>query len=134
MSPVAGALIRVLVIDDDPGTNRMMGLSLRLQGFHVTSAYDGYSGLDEVEAHHPDVIVLDLEMPMMDGRAFFRELRARGHGTPVLIASAYGARAGALELRANGYITKPFHPDELAEKIRSIGEFDRPAASTAYNA
>ena len=120
MSPVAGALRRVLVIDDDPAVNRLMGMSLRLHGFDVASASNGLAGLDEVDATHPDVIILDLEMPFMDGRTFFRELRARGDHTPVLIASAHGARQAALELCAEGYIAKPFHPDDLAHKIRGI--------------
>ncbi len=100
----------------------MMGMSLRLHGFDVTSASNGLAGLDQVEAHHPDVIILDLEMPHMDGRSFFRELRHRGDHTPVIVASAYGARSAALELRADAYIAKPFHPDELALKIRTIEE------------
>ena len=120
MSPVAGALRRVLVIDDDPAVNRLMGMSLRLHGFDVASASNGIAGLDKLDATHPDLIILDLEMPLMDGRTFFRELRARGDHTPVLIASAHGARAAALELRAEGYIDKPFHPDDLAHKVRGI--------------
>ena len=120
MSAVAGELRRVLVIDDDPAMNRLIGMALRLHGFDVASASNGVAGLDTLDATHPDVIILDLEMPLMDGRTFFRELRARGDQTPVLIASAYGARAAALELHAEGYIAKPFHPDDLAHKIRGI--------------
>ena len=122
MSTTATTLARILVIDDDPAVNRMIGTTLRSHGFSVASAYDGSAALAEVEAQEPDIIILDLAMPVMDGRTFFRELRARGDTTPVLILSAFGAREAARELRADGYVQKPFRPDELAEKIRSVLE------------
>ena len=120
MSVTATTVARVLVIDDDPAVNRMIGTTLRSHGFRVASAYDGSAGLAEVQSQEPDVIILDLAMPVMDGRTFFRELRARGDTTPVLILSAFGARDAARELRADGYIQKPFQPDELADKVRSL--------------
>jgi DNA-binding response OmpR family regulator len=122
MSTTATKLARILVIDDDPAVNRMIGTTLRSHGFTVASAHDGSAGLTEVESQGPDVIILDLAMPVMDGRTFFRELRARGDMTPVLILSAFGARDAARELCAEGYVQKPFRPDELADKIRSVLE------------
>ena len=122
MTTTATTLARILVIDDDPALNRMIGTTLRSHGFSVGSAFDGNAGLAEVESQDPDIIVLDLAMPVMDGRTFFRELRARGDMTPVLILSAFGARDAAREMRADGYVQKPFQPDELAEKVRSVLE------------
>jgi DNA-binding response OmpR family regulator len=120
MTTTATSLARILVIDDDPAVNRMIGTALRSHGFSVASAYDGGAALAQVKAQGPDIIVLDLAMPVMDGRTFFRELRASGDTTPVLILSAFGARDAARELRADGYVQKPFQPDDLAEKIRSV--------------
>ena len=108
---------RVLIVDDDPNLTRLLGVLLRSAGFESIFAHDGPSGLDAAESEKPDVIILDLRMPCMDGRAVYRELRARGVATPVLIASAYGARRAYAELGAQGWIEKPFEPDALIEAI-----------------
>ena len=110
----------VLVIDDDASMARMMAMTLRMQGFTVKTASNGVEGLDQIEREKPDAIVLDIAMPVMDGRTFYRELRARGDATPVLVVSAYGARSASLELQAQGFMPKPFHPDELGEKVQRI--------------
>ena len=109
----------VLVVDDDENLARVAGLILRTADYNVVTAHDGYGALD-VTSHEPiDVIVLDLSMPRLDGRAFYRELRARGDQTPVLVASANGARRARDELGAQGSIDKPFEPDNL---IRAVDE------------
>jgi CheY-like chemotaxis protein len=66
------------------------------------------------------VIVLDLEMPVMNGRTFYRTARADGIVTPILILSAYGARDAKQELGAQAYVDKPFLPDQLLEAVRDI--------------
>lgn len=109
-----------MVVDDDAATARMISLALRQDGYAVRSASDGEDALHKLELDAPDLIVLDLEMPVMNGRAFYRELRARGLDMPVVIVSAFDARAGQRELGANSYVSKPFHPDDLLDKVRDL--------------
>src|SRR5262245_13678884 len=94
------AMYNVLVVDDDANLTRLMATILRTSGIEPLTATDGYAALDAVEHNVVDAIVLDIEMPRMDGRGFFHELRARGIETPVLIASAYGAHEAQRELGA----------------------------------
>jgi DNA-binding response OmpR family regulator len=93
-----------------------------LGGLDVLSAADAQTGLQLLETEQVDAIVLDLRMPGMDGRALFREVRARGNKAPVLIASAYGARQAQQELGAEAAIEKPFDPDELVDVVRQLIE------------
>ena len=111
----------VLVVDDDAPLRRMLSLTLRDGGFSVRSATNGRTALEDIDAEQlPDAIVLDLEMPVMDGRAFFHEIRERGVRTPVIVVSAYGARGAQRELGAEGYLDKPFNPDDLVERVRAV--------------
>lgn len=110
----------VMVVDDDAATARMIALALREDGYTVRSASDGRDALGKLEPDAPDVIVLDLEMPGMNGRAFYREMRARGLDVPVVIVSAFDAHAGQRELGADTYLTKPFDPDDLLDKVRDL--------------
>ena len=98
---------RVLVVDDDPSILRMLRIVFMGDGYDVTTATNGVEALDAVQKDAPGVIVLDLEMPLMDGREFFRELRSRGHEMPVLILSAYGAERARGELKAEAFVSKP---------------------------
>ncbi len=110
---------RVLVVDDDENLARVAGIILRTADYDVLTAYDGYGALEVTSHEAIDVIVLDLTMPRLDGRGFYRELRARGDQTPVLVASANDARSAREELGAQGSIEKPFEPDSL---IRAVDE------------
>lgn len=110
----------VLVVDDDPAVVRMLRLMLGSSGFHVTEAYNGEQALETVARSHPSAIVLDVEMPVMDGRAFYRRLRERGDDVPVLIISAGNARAVQRELGAQGYIAKPFAADDLVDAVNRV--------------
>ena len=110
----------ILVVDDDAALSRMLLLALRGEGMEAASAPNGEIALDEVAQRDPDVIVLDLEMPVMNGREFFRELRARGTETPVLVLSAFEARRGQRELGANAYLNKPFNPADLVREVRDL--------------
>jgi DNA-binding response OmpR family regulator len=111
---------RVLLIDDDQSLLSLLAAIFRAAGFQVTSAADAMDGLEKVRTANPDVIVLDLEMPGMNGREFYRQLRAQDNQTPVLILSAYNARSAQLELGAQAYTSKPFDPDELVETVRGL--------------
>jgi DNA-binding response OmpR family regulator len=111
----------VLIVDDDPALGRMLSMTLRDGGFDVTTAANGQVGLGKIDDEGvPDAIVLDLEMPVMDGRTFYRAIRARGIGVPVLVLSANGARAASRELGAQGHMDKPFDPDALITRVRSL--------------
>jgi DNA-binding response OmpR family regulator len=113
-------MANILVVDDDVALARMLRFTLSERGYGVSVAHNGERALDAVEEQAPDVIVVDLEMPVMDGRRFYHELRSRGHAVPVLICSAYGARTASRELGANGYIDKPFDPDELVRGVERL--------------
>jgi two-component system response regulator PrrA len=110
----------VLIIDDDTALVRMLRLTLRDGGFDVASASNGREALESVSEHEPDVIVLDLQMPVMDGRTFFHELRSRGFDVPVLILSANDGRRAQRELNAEGYLDKPFSPDVLVREVARL--------------
>jgi DNA-binding response OmpR family regulator len=111
----------VMIVDDDPALGRMMTMMLRDGGFDVSTATDGEAGLHKIDDEGaPDAIVLDLEMPVMDGRTFYREIRARGIDSPVLVLSANGARAASRELGAQAHMDKPFDPDTLVRKVRAL--------------
>jgi DNA-binding response OmpR family regulator len=111
---------KVLLIDDDPALVRMIRLALLSEGLQVDTAIDGVQGLAATETSTYDVIVLDLQMPNMDGRAFFREFRARGGTTPIVLLSAYGAQAARSELKAEAAVSKPFDPNTLIRAVRAL--------------
>jgi CheY-like chemotaxis protein len=112
----------VLVIDDDPFVRRLVKVALQDSDLEVSTAANGVEALDWMERGEPDAIVLDLEMPVMDGRAFYHEMRQRGYDAPVLILSAYDAREGYRELRAGAFMAKPFDPDALLTAVVELME------------
>jgi two-component system KDP operon response regulator KdpE len=111
---------KVLVIDDDPALVRMIRLALLSEGLEVETASDGLLGLEATERTTYALIVLDLQMPNLDGRGFFREFRARGGTTPIVLLSAYGAQDARQELGAEAAVTKPFDPSVLLRVVRSL--------------
>jgi two-component system response regulator PrrA len=114
---------RVLIVDDDDALRRSLGRNLRLAGFEVTDARDGGSALDSVRAHPPDVIVLDVTMPGIDGVELTRRLRALGDDVAILILSARDGvddRIVGLEAGADDYLVKPFIPGELLARLRAL--------------
>ncbi len=111
---------RVLIVDDDSSLQTLLRILLTSSGFEVTTAGDGHQALTLVETHDFDLVLLDLEMPVMNGREFYREFRQRNANTPVVIISAYGADVGQRELGAQGSINKPFDPVNVQRIIESI--------------
>ena len=114
--------IHVLVIDDDAALLRMLRLAMISAGFDVKTAEDGMAGLEQLEQDDVDAIILDLQMPRMDGRAFFREMTKRGHHAKVVILSAFKAEEAKRELGAAAALGKPFDPDILVDTVRRIVE------------
>lgn len=113
-------MAQVLVVDDDPIVRRLVGLTLTDEGYDVAVAEDGEEALRLAAETPPDVIVLDLEMPLLDGRAAFRELRQRGVRAPILVLSANGAHAAKQELSADAAMDKPFDPLELVRRLERL--------------
>jgi two-component system, OmpR family, response regulator VicR len=109
----------VLIVDDDPGIARLLRITLQLDGHLIITARDGREALALYEAERPDIIVLDLQMPVMDGRQFFRAIDSPTR-PPVIILSAYGAAGAQDELGAEGALPKPFEPNDLARAINDL--------------
>jgi len=114
---------RVLVVDDDPPLRRMLERTLAAEGYEVSVATDGGAALAEAERAAPDVIVLDVAMPGLDGLAVARRLRGKGDRTPILMLTARDAvpdRVAGLEAGADDYLVKPFAVEELVARLRAL--------------
>ena len=113
----------LLVVDDDASIRRMLDRTLTAAGYEVALAADGGQALVAVERAAPDLIVLDLAMPGVDGPAVLRRLRGRGLATPVLLLTARDSlpdRVDGLDAGADDYLVKPFETDELLARIRAL--------------
>jgi two-component system KDP operon response regulator KdpE len=112
----------ILIVDDQERILNLLGVKLEALGYEVVTASDGVAALEQAQAQEPDLIVLDLLMPGMDGFETLKGLRAFSD-VPVIILSAKGADAvkiKSLQLGADDYLQKPFNPDELVARIESI--------------
>jgi two-component system KDP operon response regulator KdpE len=113
---------RILVVDDEERIVNFLRSKLKASGYEVLTAGNGVEGLEQVEAQEPDLIVLDLLMPKMDGLEMLKELRSFST-LPVIILTAKGTdvdRIKGLQLGADDYLPKPFNPDELVARIETI--------------
>jgi two-component system, OmpR family, response regulator len=128
---------RVLVVDDEPNISALLSATLRLVEFDVRVADSGHGALVAVEEFDPDLVVLDVMLPDLDGLAVARRLRATGRQVPVLFLTARDAvedRISGLSAGADDYVTKPFSLEEVVLRIRAIlrrtqPELDAPADS-----
>lgn len=114
--------LKVLIIDDDPNVHEIIRLYFEQQYMTIVHAYDGETGVRYVETESPDVIILDVMMPKMDGYDTCREIRKQAD-TPIIMLTAKGDefdRILGLELGADDYVTKPFSPRELVARIKAI--------------
>jgi two-component system KDP operon response regulator KdpE len=113
---------RILVVEDEPSLRRMLRTILTAQGYRVLEAGSGQSALDELSRDAPEVVLLDLGLPDMDGLEVIRRARALGIKTPIVVLSSRGDERGkvqALDLGADDYVTKPFGTGELVARIRT---------------
>ena len=132
MSPRSGA--RVLVVDDEPAILRAVQTNLARHDFQVGTAENGQDALQAVERFRPDLLLLDLGLPDMEGIDVIRAVRARS-SLPIVVLSAREAerdKVQALDLGADDYLTKPFGIDELLARVRvALRHAARPAQGTA---
>jgi two-component system, OmpR family, KDP operon response regulator KdpE len=126
-------MTRVLVVDDDPQLLRALRITLTARGYQVTTASDGTTALASASRTPPDLIVLDLGLPDLDGVAVVEGLRG-WCAAPIIILSARHtepAKVAALDAGADDYVTKPFGMDELLARIRAALRRAAPATTTA---
>jgi DNA-binding response OmpR family regulator len=115
--------VRVLVVEDDSEIAHVLQRSLRLDGYEVKLAADGVQALDEAHAFLPDIIVLDLGLPRLDGIDVARRLRDDGDDVPILMLTARDAlesRVEGLDAGADDYLVKPFERQELLARLRAL--------------
>ena len=113
----------VLVVDDDGPIRRMLERTLSADGLTVSTVPDGGAALAAVERDVPDLVVLDIGLPGVDGLSVCRRLRAKGLGVPVLLLTARDAvsdRVTGLDAGADDYLVKPFAPEELSARVRAL--------------
>ena len=128
ISPAAALPIRdrpILVVDDDAKIVRLVKTYLEREGYGVVTAADGPAALDAIETHQPALVVLDLMLPELDGRAVIRAVRRDEEAgtTPIIVLSARGTtvdRIAGLEDGADDYLPKPFSPAELVVRVKAI--------------
>jgi DNA-binding response OmpR family regulator len=112
----------LLVADDEPRITKLVSMALSEEGFRVVTASSGEEALAKAEQIRPDIILLDIMMPDLDGIEVMRQLRER-RPVPVILLTAKGStadKAKGLDLGADDYVAKPFHPDELAARVRAV--------------
>jgi two-component system, OmpR family, response regulator len=120
---VTEATTRVLVVDDELNITELVALGLRYEGFDVSSAHDGRSALRAVREFRPDLVILDVTMPDIDGLEVVRRMRAESVWTPVIFLTARDAtedKVAGLTVGGDDYLAKPFSLDELIARVRAM--------------
>ncbi|MEV6027630.1 response regulator transcription factor [Streptomyces sp. NPDC052036] len=125
MSPAEGDREpqRILIVDDEPAVREALQRSLAFEGYDTEVAVDGADALAKSTAYQPDLVVLDIQMPRMDGLTAARRMRGAGTTTPILMLTArdtVGDRVTGLDAGADDYLVKPFELDELFARIRAL--------------
>ncbi len=114
---------RLLVVDDEPSIRELLSASLKFAGFEVYTAQDGAEALRLAEQHKPDLVVLDVMLPDMDGFSVTRRLRERGREMPVVFLTARDEtsdKVQGLTVGGDDYVTKPFSLEEIVARIRAV--------------
>jgi two-component system response regulator ResD len=122
---------RILVVEDEPSIREVVSLYLRRAGYQVTVVDNGQAALDALASQLPDLVVLDLMLPRVDGLEITRWLRERGD-TPIIMLTARREerdRIAGLEMGADDYVVKPFSPQELVSRVRAVLRRTQGAAS-----
>ncbi|OJX65940.1 MAG: DNA-binding response regulator [Micrococcales bacterium 73-13] len=118
-----GTPIRVVVVDDEDALSDLLTMALRYEGWEVRAAATGQEALRAIREHKPDVVVLDIMLPDLDGIEVLQRLRAEGEEVPVLFLTAKDAiadRVTGLTVGGDDYVTKPFSLEELIARLRAL--------------
>ncbi|MET7450846.1 response regulator transcription factor [Streptomyces sp. NPDC005574] len=139
MSPAEGDrdIQRILIVDDEPAVREALQRSLAFEGYDTEVAVDGADALEKATAYQPDLVVLDIQMPRMDGLTAARRMRGAGTTTPILMLTArdtVGDRVTGLDAGADDYLVKPFELDELFARVRALLRRSSYAAALAESA
>ena len=113
----------IMIIDDEAGVRELLADALKLAGFETVAAADAMAAQTLLRTVNPDLLIVDINMPLMDGFEFIERIRGNGDNTPALMLSARGDRADitrGLTLGADDYVTKPFGLEELVLRVRAI--------------
>ena len=113
---------KVLIVDDETTIRRILETRLKLSGYQVDIAIDGEEAIEKFNTYHPDIVILDIMLPKIDGFAVCKEIRSYSE-VPVIILSAVtdvADRIKGLEMGADDYVTKPFSPNELEARIKAV--------------
>lgn len=114
---------RILVVDDEPNIVQLVSMYLARENYQVIAEGDGQRALDTITAQKPDLVVLDVMLPSLDGFEVCRRLRAEGNNVPIIMVTARDDdidKIIGLELGADDYLTKPFNPRELVARVRAV--------------
>lgn len=121
----------VLVVEDDGDLRRLLAEALTDAGLDVATAADGLQALARIDEHRPDLLLLDMKMPVMDGPELCRVLDERGDRPPVVVlTAAHDPRASAAAVHAEAFLGKPFDLDELAALVLEVLERSRAGPAT----
>ncbi|GAC1540509.1 MAG: response regulator transcription factor [Acidimicrobiales bacterium] len=132
--PLKGSAPHVLVVDDEPYIADLVSMGLRYQGYDVVSVGTGRAALSAAAARRPDLLILDVMLPDLDGLEVCRRLRADGIDAPVIFLTAKDAvedRVAGLSIGGDDYVTKPFSLEELAARVRAVLRRTAPAADSS---
>jgi two-component system response regulator ResD len=113
---------KILVADDDPNVHQSLNAYFRREGYQMISAYDGEQAVQQARLQRPDMIILDIMMPGMDGLMLCREIR-KDSNIPIIMLTAKGEEFDkllGLEMGADDYITKPFSPREVLARVKAV--------------
>jgi two-component system, OmpR family, alkaline phosphatase synthesis response regulator PhoP len=116
-------LEKILVIDDERSVATLLRFNLGKAGYYVITSFDGFEGLDLARKEAPDLILLDLMLPGLNGLDICKKLRMERNDTPILILTAKDSEKDkilGLEMGADDYVTKPFHPREVVARVKAI--------------
>ncbi len=114
--------MKILIVEDDLSLSDVLAFTLRRAGYEVLTAFDGITAVERWESEKPDLVVLDLNLPKLDGLAVCRHIRQQGQ-TPIIILSVRDgdeAIVQGLELGADDYVVKPFSPNQLVARIKAV--------------
>lgn len=112
----------VLVVDDDTGIQALLTMALTSENYPVQVATNGAEALEAIQENPPSVMLLDMQMPVLDGCGVARRLHEQGERIPTIVMTAANARQRCDELGADGYIAKPFNIDELLDVLSRVAD------------